>query len=237
MKINNPLCYQRLHSTFLCKTSGISWNQLWSEAVFNKAEIIFCCNIFRILQLCLACTNVLNVKCSLMFCFGFFLFKDYLRLVFINKENKKYFPPQRLLTLESGSLHSTVLGKVLFLREIEQVLGYRERKKLQGNFSYPFKENCLPFPQHSLTVLQTCGKAKFSFFNIYITFINLVFKCQIPSNERNIRRIHPSSQEDSSHNSLQHRAPQTYLVITHLLYCTVLLMQVIYYHMQNSYCY
>lgn len=167
----------------------------------------------------------------------FYLFKDYLRLVFINKEKRRYFPQQKLLTLESGSLHSTLFGKVKFLRETEQVLGYRKRKKLQGNFSYPFKKNCLPFPQHSLTVLQTRGKANFSFFNICIKFINLVFKCQIPSNERNIRRIHPSSREDSSHNSLQHRAPQTYLVITHLLYCTVLLMQVIYYHMQNSYCY
>lgn len=43
---------------------------------------------------------------------GFFLFKDYLKLVFINKENKKYFPPQKLLTLESDSLHSTVFGEV-----------------------------------------------------------------------------------------------------------------------------
>lgn len=158
-------------------------------------------------------------------------------MVFINKENRKYFSPPKFLTLESGSLQSTVFGKSFVPQRNRASARLRKRKKLQGHFSYPFRENCLPFPQHSLAVLQTCGKANFSFFNIYIKFLNLVFKFQIPSNERNIRRIRPSSQEDSSHNTLQHRAPQTYLVITHLLYCTVLLMQVIYYHMQNSYCY
>lgn len=159
-------------------------------------------------------------------------------MVFINKENRKYFSPPKFLTLESGSLHSTVFGKSFVSQRNRASARLQKKEKNYRDTSAILSERTVcPSPSTHWQCFRHVAKLIFLFFNIYIKFLNLVFKFQIPSNERNIRRIRPSSQEDSSHNTLQHRAPQTYLVITHLLYCTALLMQVIYYHMQNSYCY
>lgn len=69
---------------------------------------------------------------------------------FINKENRKYFPPQKLLTLESGSFHSTVFGSLVFQKKRASAR-LQKKKKITGKLQLSFQRELSALPP-ALTV-------------------------------------------------------------------------------------
>lgn len=74
----------------------------------------------------------------------FHYLKDYLRLVFINKENRKYFPQQKLLTLESGSQYTIWKGLVSQGNRASARL--QKKKKITGKLQLSFQKELSALP-------------------------------------------------------------------------------------------
>lgn len=67
-------------------------------------------------------------------------------MVSINKENRKYFPPQKFLTLKSGSLHSTVFGKSFVSQRNRASARLQKKKKITGKLQLSFQRELSALP-------------------------------------------------------------------------------------------